>query len=856
MGDVYEAEDLHLRRRLALKFLSSTYTDSPQAVQRFEREALSASALNHAHICTIYDIGEHHGEHFIAMELLEGETLRDRLRRGSFDASTLLDLAIQVADALAAAHRAHVVHRDVSPSNIFITREGTAKLVDFGLAKPEPGSEPSTLDADVSTTELELTGRGVVVGTPAYMSPEQVRGDEVDHRTDTFSFGAVLYEMATGRRPFTGKTAALIYDGILHATPEPVSAVNAAMPPGLQDIIDKALEKDRHLRYQSLEELRTDLERVRRDMQGPDREPHAEPRRVRAWMVLLVVAVLLMGGIAADLVRRAMAASVPKFVARQVTSAIGVEDDPAIAPDGKTIAYTSDESGNKDIWIVDVHGGPARRLTSHPASDTHASWFPDGRAIAFASARNGRTDIWRASPQDGDAATLLVADADAPAVSPDGTRIAFVRRNADGSTRLTVAPVSDPSRAYALSGDRDGRWDHKDPAWSPDGTLLCYSAWDGLWVVAAAGGTPHRLTFEESDGHPSWSADGRYVYFESYRDAVPTLWRVSVTAGVPERVSPGSGTGLAPDLSREGHLLSFSSSVSDVDLVSVDLATGWTRQFGTGGNDLFPTLGPRGDVVYFQSDRWGAADIWSQPLLDREPTGPPVRVFEQAGAKSAPDCSPDGQWLAYYQIVNERRDVWVVATSHGTPVRITTDGNSFHPSWSPDSTTIAYVSEGKGVHQLWTQRIVEGQPAGAPTKIAARPGSLYFPVWSPDGSRIALITGGPSRSDDVAIVPSTGGPLHFITSDASASRVRWNRQSGVLLVSGLWGKAEYELRSMHADGTPASTVAASALVGADEGGAVFDLSQDGQFVVASRGRRVGHVWVWKRNPAHSERSTT
>jgi serine/threonine protein kinase len=484
MGVVYKAEDIKLGRFVALKFLPDEVAKDPQALSRFQREAKAASSLNHANICTIHEIDEFDGRTFIAMELLEGQTLRHKIAGKPLEIETVLHLGIQIADALDAAHSRGIIHRDIKPANIFVTTREQAKILDFGLAKLAPQLQAAG-SASVPTMDVteHLTSPGTTLGTVAYMSPEQVRAKELDARTDLFSFGAVLYEMATGMLPFRGESSGVIFKAILDGTPTPAVRLNPDLPADLERIITKCLEKDRNLRYQHASEVRTDLQRLKRDTES-GRVTSVAGTKARLglsrWVLVTAGVLLLLGAVVSLRWLFSPGHSArPEMKQRRLTANPGENpvDYPVISPDGKYLAY-SDDAGIRikllatgEIQTI----APPQSLITGRDSWTPTAWFPDSSRLLANLIESGKGSIWTISMFRG-SSRLLRGQGLAHAVSRDGSRIAFtmpaIFTGSAPDSEIWVMSANGEEPKKLLAGDENTSfW---KLVWQPDGDRLAY----------------------------------------------------------------------------------------------------------------------------------------------------------------------------------------------------------------------------------------------------------------------------------------------------------------------------------------------------------------------------------------------
>jgi len=742
MGVVYKARDVRLDRFVALKVLPPEKTADPDRRRRFMQEAKAASALNHPNIITVHDIGEADGMTFIAMECVEGKTLDQLIGPKGLKLDEALKSAIQIAGALAKAHAAGIVHRDLKPSNVMVTGDGLVKVLDFGLAKL---SEPGAPGALAVTRTLEaLTKEGFIAGTAAYMSPEQTEGKPVDARSDIFAFGAVLYEMVTGRRAFQRGSQASTIAAVLLEQPEPVAGIMADTPHDLEKIISRCLRKDPAQRFQGMADVQVALQELKDDFYSGTlvrvSPPRPARRRTWIWAAGILLVVLALGAIGRFLLRRPAASAPPKVSV--LAARVGIEWGPAFSPDGNQVAFVwnGEKQDNYDIYVQLVGEATPSRLTTDPAFDFSPVWSPDTLRIAFLRETEAGVDILVVPAAGGAERRLHVSKIPSRfsirqlakqfcglAWSPNGKFLAIVDMESPESPRsIFLLDVETREKRKLTTPPADWTGDGLS-VFSPDGRSLAFARTragfpSDIYVLALSEngeprGEPRPITKDVRTIFGfDWTGDGRAVVFASDHSGMHALWRVAASGGEPERLSVGSDFCLWPAVSRQGNRAAYVRATWDYNIWRVAapgagaaLETVPAKITQSPLIDVCPALSPDGSRLAYVSSSSGELGIWTCRIDGSQP----VRLSKGLW----PQWSPDGRQIAFMKAPGSGDDkaphIYCVDADGGSPRRLT-DGDVYeaYPSWSRDGQWVYFFSDqGKDGAGVWKVPAGGGSPA-------------------------------------------------------------------------------------------------------------------------------------------------
>lgn len=752
MGVVYKAEDIKLDRLVALKFLPPQFTVNKSDKARFIQEAKAAAAINHPNVCVIHDMLEHENQQFIVMEYVEGQTLREIIygnrRRGEVSSflqiNDVLNYTIQIGEALQAAHEKDIIHRDIKSENIMVNTKNQIKVMDFGLAKLK-GS-------------LKLTKKSSTVGTVAYMSPEQIQGHEVDARSDIFSFGVVLYEMLTGQLPFKGEYESAMIYSILNEEPEPLTKIRTDLSEKLEQILNRALIKDPNKRYQHMDELLLDLKTLKN---GSAEQPVAKKLflqiskpvlRILSTILLLIILGLIYLYTHSD-ERKAFQITHTS----PLTTSPGLEQDPSWSPEGTRLAYASNESGNMDIWVMQIAAGRRINLTrDFPGYDGKPAWSPDGEWIAFVSERDGGGIF--IMPALGGIPKRVISLSFAISLSRIGS-IPYVSWSPDGS-KLAYA-VAGSLYTIASTGGFPAKMPlpptgliagYSEPAWSPDGkSIACTGflaegvATSQIWSLNPGKSDPVPVTTgKHLDHNPVWSVDNRHLFFISDRGGSFDVWSLQINergepAGDAQSLTAGAGVG-AIALSRDGIHLAFTKVIDRSNIWSIPIVP--DRQVTlaealehTSENNYIESvaISPDGDWIAFDCNRRGNMDIW---IMHKD--GGEVRALTTNPAHDwCPYWSPDGKMIIFHSMRSGNRDIYAIPVSGGAITQLTSHpAEDLLPICSPDGKKIAFLSNRSGNMDGW----LINSEGGDIRQLTFNETQDLVLLWAPDGKQIVFCT--------------------------------------------------------------------------------------------------------------------
>jgi Tol biopolymer transport system component/tRNA A-37 threonylcarbamoyl transferase component Bud32 len=715
MGEVYRARDGRLGRDVALKVLPAGFAADAERLARFEQEAKCLASLNHPHIACIYGVEDSSGAPAIVMELVEGATLAERIRRCPIPVDEALPIARQIADALEYAHERGIIHRDLKPANVKVTPDDAAKILDFGLAKALNDAPAETVDLAKSPTLTGMaTQAGIILGTAGYMSPEQARGKAVDRRADIWAFGCLLYEMLTGVQAFRGETVTDTLAALLKSEPD-WSRLPSATPAHVRVLLRRCLQKDPRQRLRDIGDARISLEEV---LTGSSESLISAGvsfplgRRILPWALAGLFAALAAAGLIAW--RLGAAASRRPMHFRAVTNLAGVQAEPSISPDGRSVAFVSNRSGDFNIYVGLLSGGDLVQVTHDSNLKARPAWSPDAATLAFSRMNSSGTwDVWEI-PALGGTSRRVIQNARDPAWSPDGTQLAYAN---GGDHGIWVAGASgENAHRITMPEGQFGNWRYTEPRFSPDGGKIAFSSrgngpYGELHVFDLRSG---KLSAVTADGalvlSPVWSPDGRFIYFASSRGGTMNIWKIATDSGDAEQITSGQGDDAQLDLSQDGNKIVFSTWRQKINLTEINLT--------------------------------GKPGAQSTRVLPMDPGRNQV----------APSYSPDGKHLAYFSNLKgaERESIWVSSADGSNPVLLVRDDRvNVFPRFTPDSQYVLYESEAEvSVPDELRSVSVSG---GVPQKVLGNQPDRYFDVGA-DGRVLFRAGGGPVKAFD----PRTG----------------------------------------------------------------------------------------------------
>ncbi|HRH42442.1 MAG TPA: protein kinase [Pyrinomonadaceae bacterium] len=774
MGAVYLAQDTKLERKVAIKLLSGEFAQDKTRRNRFFQEAKSASALNHPNILTVHEIGELDGTHFIVTEFIKGRTLSQYLAEEKPTLQSVLDVSIQIASALSAAHEAGIIHRDIKPDNVMVRNDGIVKVLDFGIAKLMDAVKSDEIDTEGETRAKPATLPGMIIGTPQYMSPEQARGQKIDLRSDIFSFGVLLYEMIAGKPPFSGATKMDIIGSILKDEPKPLSEHQPNIPHDLEHIVEKTLRKDRELRYQHIKDLFIDLSDIKKTLEFDTKLIVHQTDTAKAIttvnttsgivtqrrfsLVHLLIFILIAGGIVGGIwwFLPKSSTSVEQLKTTEVASWSSTSGEVysvgSFSPDSKMVAFTSTKSGTKNVWVKQTTSGEAIQITKDEFRNEKPIWSPNGEELAYFSTKGNNPGFWR-TPVLGGSPKLIATVEDASSFLRFWSKkdlIYYESKNDlsaidtnSGQTKLITDFGAKKIEANSISI-------------SSDEQRVAYTTIEGeqtiVWTKKINEETPKKL-FSSSDEirNTAWHPDSQRIFFSVSVDGIFQVFVTDINGSEPKQITFAERDCIVLDVASDGSKILYGSAKEESDIWGFNVKD--DKEFTVASDidsELWANVAPDGKTIVYQSIKnlSQGNNLLNSRILTRN-LNSDIKLTEVSKTGGLPVWSPNGEKVAFMRFFNDKNRIEVVKASGGQPQLIAEDTdfvtNSLLPynrlqtsyfSWSPDSSKIAYLSKKSGQENIWLVS-ADGSNDVQLTDNKDDKLLLNCPLWSADGKLIA-----------------------------------------------------------------------------------------------------------------------